>query len=168
MRARLEDIAAEFERLSMDERLRFDVRNSSGIEVILSFRRADARPWSLWFAKQEQESKQSCTRAHLAQAAASFALDPSVLSQELCQCLILQAAYAGEFVRQVGQIVGAAELEEGLRRTRDFMDNLSKMVQGAVQANEEDPSSNAELNPEPGALTGTPGPRRPKLRIIRP
>lgn len=166
MGARLEDIAAEFERLSMDERLRFELRNAAGIEVILSFRRADARPWSMWFAKQETESKQSCTRAHLAQASAAFALDPGQVSQELCQCLILQAAYAGEFVRQVGQIVGASELDEGLRRTRDFMDNLSKMVQGAVDAKQGEPAD--EGGSTPAALTGTPGPRRPQLRIIRP
>ena len=129
----LDTLALEFESLSLDERAFLVIRSEEDLEVCVHFQRKEApRVWAVWFKLSPEASRQQCSREHLAAVLAAFRVREGHLSSELATRLLTQAAYADEFVRTVGELLGEDAVRESIRSTQTFMENLKEMVRRTV------------------------------------
>jgi hypothetical protein len=117
----------DFERLSLDDRLNFWFTSHDELPVCVRFHRNAGRNWSIWYPISEQASKQTVSQAHLPRVLDAFGIPETPFMEELGNVLLTQAAYADQFVREVGELLGEESVRKSIRQTQDFMDDFAEM-----------------------------------------
>jgi hypothetical protein len=151
------NLLEEFESLSLDESVYMVLRTDENLEVCIHFRKKQApKCWSIWFKMSEAPSRQQCSREHFPLVLKAFGLQEHVFTKELAGRLLTQAAFADEFVRTVGQLLGQDALRESIRSTQLFMESLKELVRKTVGPGlpDETTPGGAGTGPIPGASTG--------------
>lgn len=153
----VEELLEEFERLSLDDKVFLEFRSAENLEVSVLFKRAEPRPWSFWYSVSEEASRQTSTRQHVPMILRAFQVEERLFHKELANCLLLQAAFADEFVREVTEILGPDAVRESIRNTQEFMETLKQSVASLIE------KSSRELFDDTSrpANSQTPGPARP-------
>lgn len=126
-----------FERMSLDEKAYFSFNNEEDIQICIMYtKKPDKRNWSIWLALNEQASKQTITINHLRQVLKAFKINESVFIKEFADVLLLQAAYADEFIRQITEVLGKEAVQKSILHTQNFMDELASKIKSLIHENE--------------------------------
>lgn len=163
----LQELAAAFERTSLDDRLFIVVSSNEELDVCIQFDRNDQfQCWTFFFRDAPEESSQRCSRSHFAEVARAFQLNESILSKELVGHLLTQAAFADQFVREITELFGEEAVRESIMRTQMFMDALKDAVSSTLRERAEpapiEPRAEHAQAPLPSD-----GAQAPKLRVIK-
>lgn len=133
----INSILEVFERMSLDEKVYLTFNNEEDIQVCILFsKKPDKRNWSIWFAVNEQASKQTITNTHLQAVLKAFKILEKVFIREIADVLLFQAAFADEFIRQVTEILGKEAVQKSILSTQIFMDELSSKVRALCKGDE--------------------------------
>lgn len=124
----LDELIREFERLSLDEHLFWQFKNDEDLDVCVSFRRADPRPWSVWLKLSPDASRQTCSGTHVIPILNAFRVNENKFGEEISGALLVQAAYADEFIHQVSAIVGDEAVRMSIRETQKFIKELGSTI----------------------------------------
>jgi hypothetical protein len=165
MRPELTTLIDEFERLSLDDRLNFWFTSHDELPVCVRFHRNAGRNWSIWYPISEQASKQTVSQAHLPRVLDAFGVPETPFMEELGNVLLTQAAYADQFVREVGELLGEESVRKSIRHTQDFMDDFAEMFRCA---NGETSSGNRRETPPRQTTAATPPARTQKVEEETP
>ncbi|APJ04415.1 hypothetical protein [Silvanigrella aquatica] len=118
-----------FERMTLDDKVYFTFPNEEDIQVCILFnKKTDKRNWSIWLALNEQASKQTITMGYLRETLKAFKINEKVFMKEVADVLLLQAAFADEFIRQVSEILGKEAVQKSILYTQNFMDELTAKI----------------------------------------
>ena len=153
-------IIEEFERLSLDDKLYLEFNAENELRVSILFKRGEPRCWSLWYTQSEENSKQNCSRAHLPSVLQGFKVSLNEFTREIASCLLTQAAYADEFVREITRLLGHDAVSQSIRQTQDFMEALQQSVSRMLETN------NTPTPLEAVKLDSLPNPKG-RLRIVK-
>lgn len=127
-----------FERMSLDDKVYFSFPNEEDIQVCILFnKKPDKRNWSLWFAMNEEASKQTLSVQHLQQVLKAFKISEKVFLKEIADVLLLQAAYADEFIRQISEVLGKEAVQKSILQTQNFMDELAEKIRSLIPSDNE-------------------------------
>jgi hypothetical protein len=158
----LPNLLEEFESLSLDDAVYFVLRSEEDLEVAVHYQKKNMPLcWSVWFKLSEEASKQTCSRENLPFVLEAFGLTRANVEKEIAGRLLSQAAFADEFVRNVGDLLGQEALRESIRATQLFMESLKEMVIQTVG-----PSSRPAAEPKPSGSHSPPA--RANLRVLKP
>lgn len=125
----LEELLQEFERMSLDSKLHLDFLNQDELNARVKFERCpNGRCWSIWFVDNEKASKQTVSGVHFPAVLRAFGISSSEFEKELGGMLLTQAAYADEFVREVGNLLGVEALQQSILQTQNFMDSVRESM----------------------------------------
>lgn len=125
----INSILEVFEQMSIDEKAYFSFNNEEEIQVCISFiKKSDKKNWSIWYALNEHASKQTTTLAHLRAALKAFKINEKMFINEISEVLLVQAAFADEFIRQISNILGKEAVQKAILSTQNFMDELSSKI----------------------------------------
>ncbi len=125
----ISSILEVFERMSLDEKVYLTFNNEEDIPVCLLFlKKPDKRNWSIWLALNEQASKQTISITHLRPVLKAFKVNDKKFIKEVADVLLLQAAFADEFIRQISEILGKEAVQKSILYTQSFMDELSSKI----------------------------------------
>jgi len=134
----IETLLEEFESLSLDDKVYLVLRSEEDLEVCIHFLRPEApRCWAIWYKLSQDASRQQCGRSHFPAVLRAFRVPEGVFIAEMSTRLLTQAAYADEFVRSVGELLGVEAVRESIRSTQNFMDSLKEMVRRTLRPGEE-------------------------------
>jgi hypothetical protein len=126
-----------FERMSLDEKVYFTFNNEEDIQICILFsKKSDKRNWSIWLALNEQASKQTISITHLRPVLKAFKVNEKGFIKELADVLLLQAAFADEFIRQISELLGENAVQKSILFTQNFMDELSSKVRTLCNGDE--------------------------------
>ncbi|KAB8037718.1 hypothetical protein GCL60_11130 [Silvanigrella paludirubra] len=126
-----------FERMTLDEKVYFSFNNEEDIQICIMFtKKPDKRNWSIWLALNEQASKQTVTINHLRQVLKAFKISEKVFIKEIADVLLLQTAYADEFIRQITEVLGKEAVQKSILQTQNFMDELASKIKNLIHENE--------------------------------
>ncbi|WGL60641.1 hypothetical protein QEJ31_03365 [Pigmentibacter sp. JX0631] len=127
-----------FERMSLDDKVYFSFPNEEDIQVCILFnKKPDKRNWSLWFAMNEEASKQTLSVQHLQQVLKAFKINEKIFLKEIADVLLLQAAYADEFIRQISEVLGKEAVQKSILQTQNFMDELAEKIRSLIPPDNE-------------------------------
>ena len=148
-----------FERMSLDEKVYFTFDNEEDIQVCILFsKKTDRRNWSIWLALNEQASKQTISITHLRAVLKAFKISEKIFIKEVSEVLLLQAAFADEFIRQITEMLGKEAVQKSILSTQNFMDELSSKVKTLC---------NGDENQEKNKLSKDKVKNKNKLKIIK-
>lgn len=149
----LDELIREFERLSLDEHLFWQFKNDEELDVCVSFRRADPRPWSVWLKLSPDASRQTCSGTHVLPILNAFRVNENKFGEEISSALLVQAAYADEFIHQVSAIVGDEAVRMSIRETQKFIKDLGSTIGQLLEKNEDDKTTEHSAQIERPAIT---------------
>lgn len=119
-----------FERMSLDEKAYFTFNNEEDIQVCTLFlKKSDKRNWSVWLALNEQASKQTISITHLRPVLKAFKINEKAFIKEIADVLLLQAAFADVFIKQISEVLGKEAVQKSISFTQNFMNELSSKVE---------------------------------------
>lgn len=131
----IDTILEVFERMSLDDKVYFSFPNEEDIQVCILFnKKPDRRNWSLWLAINEEASKQTLSTNHLRQALKAFKINEKTFLKEIADVLLMQAAYADEFIRQISEVLGKEAVQKSILHTQNFMDELAEKIRSLIPA----------------------------------
>lgn len=133
----IDTILEVFERMSLDDKVYFTFPNEEDIQVCILFhRKSDRRNWSLWLTINEEASKQNLSTQHLRQALKGFKISEKNFLKELADILLIQVAFADEFIRQITDVLGKEAVQKSILQTQNFMDELNQKIQSLLHDTE--------------------------------
>jgi hypothetical protein len=139
----------EFEHWSLDEKLFLEFVSDEELEVRVKFQKCPkGRCWSIWYVANEQASKQTISRQHFPAVLRAFGVSNTEFEKELGGMLLTQAAYADEFVRQMGNLFGAEALQKSILQTQHFMDAVRDALPRCVGDDENAATASERQNRE--------------------
>ncbi|KAB8031766.1 hypothetical protein [Fluviispira multicolorata] len=122
----IHNILEVFERMSLDNKAYLTFSNEENMQVCISYhKQTDQRNWSIWFSLNEEASRQTISVNHLQSVLKAFKVQEEFFIQELSGLLLLQAAFADEFIRQMTELFGKEKIQKSILATQNFMDELS-------------------------------------------
>lgn len=124
----LDELILEFERLSLDERLYFQIINEENLDVAINYNSKEHRPWSVWLICSEKASKQKISNIFLIKVLEAFKVPLAIFYNELSSILLVQAAYANEFIKQVSVLLSEYSVQNSIQQTTEFMEILKSSV----------------------------------------
>ncbi len=131
----IDTILEVFERMSLDDKVYFSFPNEEDIQVCILFnKKPDRRNWSLWLAINEEASKQTLSTNHLRPALKAFKINEKTFLKEIADVLLMQAAYADEFIRQISEVLGKEAVQKSILHTQNFMDELAEKIRSLIPA----------------------------------
>jgi hypothetical protein len=142
-----------FERLTIDQELHFFLENDRGERIQIQFKRAEDKPWTLFFVAHRDTSQRTVSRAKLAPVLAAMGSSLDALESEVTAHLLMQAGYCDHFIREVSELVGQHAVQQAILGTQRLMDDLAISVRQVLG-----PAAQPEDAPHA---------KRSSLRIIR-
>jgi hypothetical protein len=95
----------------------------------------------------------------------AFGVSNTEFEKELGGMLLTQAAYADEFVREVGNLFGHEALQKSILQTQEFMDSVRSAMQRCVG---DDTASNAHNSNKSHACAEHPDlKQRARFRVVK-
>jgi hypothetical protein len=166
MRPDMDVLLEEFERMSLDDKVFLDFVSDEELAVRVKFQKcAKGRCWSIWYIANEQASKQKVSRTHFPAVLRAFGVSNTEFEKELGGMLLTQAAYADEFVREVGNLFGSEALQKSILQTQEFMDTFRSAMQRCVG---EDVGQDVAIGPEDiGSSTQADLKQRARFRVVK-
>ena len=133
----INSILEVFERMSLDEKVYFTFKNEEDIQICIQFlKKTDKKNWSIWYALNEQASKQTITVSYLQSSIKAFKVSEKTFIKEIADVLLLQAAFADEFIRQVTEVLGKEAVQKSILQTQYFMDELTSKIRTIIEGDE--------------------------------
>lgn len=119
-----------FECMSLDNNAYFTLQNQDDLKVCIQYKKnLTKKDWSIWFASHETNSKQIITSQHLLAVLEAFKISDRDVVNEISHMLLIQAAFADEFIRQMTNLFGIEAVQKSILSTQNFMDELSQSVE---------------------------------------
>ncbi|BBH52308.1 hypothetical protein [Fluviispira sanaruensis] len=126
MAPEIHNILEVFERMSLDDKAYLTFSNEENMQVCLSYhKQTDQRNWSIWFSVNEEASRQTISVNHLQSVLKAFKVHEDLFITEISGLLLLQTAFADEFIRQMVELFGNEKVQKSILATQNFMDELS-------------------------------------------
>ncbi len=122
-----------FESMSLDSNAYFTLQSIEDFKVCTYYKkRPDGKNWSIWFDGHEASSKQTITSKYLQSVIDAFKIKEHEFMREISHMLLMQAAFADEFIRQTINLLGKEAVQKSILETQNFMIELSKCVDGVL------------------------------------
>lgn len=123
-----------FECISLDNSAYFTFQNQDDIKVCIQYeKKFTKKDWAIWFAAHETNSKQIISSQNLQVVLEVFKIAESDFIHEISNMLLIQAAFADEFIRQITDLFGNKAVQKSILSTQNFMDELSQSVEQAFK-----------------------------------
>ena len=123
-----------FECMSLDNSAYFTFQNQDDLKVCIQYeKKFTKKDWAIWFASHEINSKQIITSQHLSTVIEAFKISESDFLNEISNMLLIQAAFADEFIRQMTNLFGIEAVQKSILSTQNFMDELSQSVEKVLK-----------------------------------
>jgi len=154
----IETIVDFFERMGLDEKNYFSLENRENNMVCIYYQKNNThKNWSIWYFKQEETTKKIVSATDLSKELELFKVDPEEFIKQISSSVLLQAAFADEFIRQVTDILGPDAVQKSILQTQNFMTNLSEIVEKLMNQEQTTPSKEKKDKKE----------SKPRLRIVK-
>jgi len=122
-----------FECISLDNNAYFTFMNGDGIKVCIQYeKKSSKKDWAIWFNSHPNNSKQIISSKHLLPVLEAFKIVENDFLLEIANMLLIQAAFADEFIRQITELLGVEAVQKSILSTH-FMDELSKSVDKVIK-----------------------------------
>jgi hypothetical protein len=118
-----------FERMGIDDKNYFSLENSEKNKVCIYYQKNNSQKnWSIWYFKQEESTKKIFPAADLVSYLEEFKINEEEVFKQISSFILLQAAFADEFIRQATELLGPAAIQKSILQTQNFMTNLTELI----------------------------------------
>lgn len=132
-----------FECMNLDNNAFFTFQNQDNLKVCVQYEKKWLKKeWAFWYSDHEANSKQHVSAQHLPSTLSAFKIGEKNFLTEVSNILLVQAAFADEFIRQMKDLFGVEVVQKTILDTQNFMDALKESVDSILKTNDNDSESN--------------------------
>jgi len=125
----IQPVLEVFEELSFDDKAFFSFKNEENLEVVALYsKKQDKKNWSIWFAINEQASKQTLSATHIKKAIKAYKISEKQFIQQITDMLMTQAMFANEFIDQLSRVFGEEAVQNNLSQAECYFNKNDSIL----------------------------------------
>ena len=117
----VEDRMKFLEKLTLEEKLFWQIKNNAGAEYLLQFDRNAG-----WVLERTADGQTNhCKVQSLRRCLADHDIDPEMIAEQLTHSILSQTAFAAMIVEEAENLLGTAQVSNSIQATKSFLAKLS-------------------------------------------
>ncbi len=143
-----------FEAMGLDNQAYFTLLNDKNQKICIQYQKDNTgKNWKLWNSDEESDPKKKINSETIQNTLKHFSIKEDDFLDEVSNSLLIQAAFADEFIRQLTILFGKEAIQKSIYDTQTFMEELSQSVEKILNTNKSSEKSTKN--------------ERAKLRVIK-
>jgi hypothetical protein len=143
-----------FEAMGLDNQAYFTLLNDKNQKICIQYQKENTgKNWKLWNSDEESDPKKKINSETIQNTLKHFSIKEDDFLDEVSNSLLIQAAFADEFIRQLTILFGKEAIQKSIYDTQTFMEELSQSVEKILNTNKSSEKSTKN--------------ERAKLRVIK-
>ena len=136
-------ILEAFESYNFEDKCFFSLENEEKVNINIYYDKTKKKSvnkgkyWSVWIHRKERTSKKIISSDKILLTLEKFKINENDFCNYLSYHLLVQVAFADEFIRQMTELFGPEPIQKSILETQNFMVNLEESIKNLLDEKQE-------------------------------